>query len=159
MRKKLGIGLLIWCVLEIVLLVQFGKATSGGWVLALLAASALAGRAVLKGQGALIMRAVTGAEPGLPLAGGVMRLFAGVLLIVPGILSDILAVLCLLPLTRGWFERRIPRAEVWQQRGGFGQAFHASASRRQPFDHGAVDGEVIEGEASREPTNSLPPRH
>lgn len=89
----------------------------GGWigvwsVLGLVALSMLAGVLILRGEGvgamaALRQAAQGGVDPGPILARGAMRVFAGMLLIVPGFLTDLLALALLLPATQGFVLARL----------------------------------------------------
>ena len=89
----------------------------GGWigvwpVLGLVFVAMLAGVFVLRGQGAGAMSglrraAQTGADPGPLLARSAMRVFAGLLLLLPGFLTDLLALALLLPVTQGLILARL----------------------------------------------------
>lgn len=79
----------------------------GGWIgiwptLGLVALAVVAGVMILRSQGAgalggLRRAARMGQDPGPVLARGVLRVFAGLLLIVPGFLTDALALALLVP--------------------------------------------------------------
>ncbi len=71
---------------------------------------------------------------------------AGVLLMLPGVFSDVLAILCLLPPGRFWLERRL-RKSVAGRTGpwGWSMAF-GGMGEGQPFRSDG-DGDVIDGEA------------
>jgi UPF0716 protein FxsA len=136
-RSALALGAAGWAVLEIWLLVLVGEA-AGGWVVALiLVAGLVAGAAALKHAGRSALRGLTAAT-GVPGAGpeegprhgpgdagkarrrggaGLVAL-GGVLLMVPGLLSDLAGLLCLFPPTRSLLrllgarlvERRLARS-------------------------------------------------
>lgn len=116
----------------------------GGWLslwptLALVVLAAVAGMAVLRRQGAVTagrMRAAMaqGADPGGALAEGSLIMLAGVLLVLPGFLSDAVALMLLTPPLRraliGWVGARVVTVNL----GGF--AARGAGMR----------GETIEGE-------------
>ena len=93
----------------------------GGWLtlwptLALVVASAIAGTMVLRWQGMQVVSrlradAAVLRDPFSPLAHGALIFLAGLLLILPGFLSDFLGILLLIPVLRraliGFVGRRI----------------------------------------------------
>ncbi|GHH70996.1 hypothetical protein GCM10017673_23660 [Streptosporangium violaceochromogenes] len=91
--------------LEIWVLIQAGRA-AGGWpTAALLLAGALAGAWILRREGRRAWSGLqealrTGRTPARGPAGRGMVVAGGVLLLVPGFVTDVLALLCLLPPTR-----------------------------------------------------------
>ena len=107
-------------VVEIVLLVWLATKTSGLFALSFVVASALLGMAISRYQGWRAARSVNAQiEPGRRLGEAavdrpLIYLAAG-LLILPGILSDLLAVILLVPvsrralksLVRSWLEARV----------------------------------------------------
>lgn len=97
-----------------------------------------------------------GEMPAEQMFDGLMTAIGGGLLLIPGFITDVLAVICLLPFTRHALTRKLrARAEAQamrqrafaddlQARGpAAGQNAHA---RRQPE---VIEGEVIEGEYER----------
>lgn len=79
-----------------------------------------------------------GEHPDAEMLTGFMWVIAGVLLIFPGPLSDLLALVCLLPVTRKWLARRM--------HGGY----VAGGGYARRHDESDRDSSVIEGEYSRE---------
>lgn len=78
----------------------------GGWTLLLLVASVVMGLTVLSGRGLAIMRDVGVAMRGggsvtAAIVDGALIALAGVLLIVPGFVSDLAALILLVPPLRG----------------------------------------------------------
>lgn len=148
--RKLGIGLLVWLMVELWLLVLLAQLIGGWGVLAVTIGSVLTGRFLLKGQWSAIQQAMRSAraQPLVhsPGAGGA-RILAGILFIMPGLLSDFIALLCLLPQTRAWFLRRLIG-----RMGGVGQY-----SARQA--HRVFEGEILPDEPpaalSRHSSNKL----
>ncbi len=131
----IGVALLLLVVLEVWLLVQVAHVVGGGWVLVLLLAETFGGALVLRRAGRRAVRAfrqsaavpfgqpVPGQEPGV-VGDAVLTGLGGVLLVLPGLLSDVLGLLCVLPptrrlvralfvrLVRRRFERAVRRAGV-----------------------------------------------
>lgn len=92
-------------LLEIATFVIVGGAIGLWWTLAAVVAMGLVGALVLRLQGLALLNDVRGAMqqgvlPGRAIADAMMVAIAGVLLIVPGFFSDILALLLLLPPVR-----------------------------------------------------------
>lgn len=90
-------------IVELALLVWLCQRTSLGFTLALVVGSALAGSWLLREQARRFWRSARQADAaraGQPLFDRFLTLLAGVLLILPGILSDLLAVALLLPPVR-----------------------------------------------------------
>jgi UPF0716 protein FxsA len=76
----------------------------------------------------------TGGQPGQALLDGVFKAVAAVLLIVPGVLSDLAALLCLMPWVRRYFMMRmLSRVAVSAQfrAQGFGQSTQGNVYEHQ----------------------------
>src|SRR5438552_14519879 len=91
---------------EIFVFILVGEAIGAGPTVALVALSALAGAAILRHQGFAVGRRLRAeVERGeLPVAAafdGACIFLAGLLLIVPGFITDLVAVLLLVPALRG----------------------------------------------------------
>jgi UPF0716 protein FxsA len=108
----------------------------GGWAtLVLLVAGFIFGLQLMRSQGLNSMLQASqnvqvGESPLAPLAGGIVKAFAGILLIIPGFISDILALIILLPFVRNAFARYIAKKGQFKGfaaggfgKGGFGGAF------------------------------------
>ena len=108
----------------------------GGWAtLVLLVAGFIFGLQLMRSQGLNSMLQASqnvqvGESPLAPLASGIVKAFAGILLIIPGFISDILALLILLPFVRNAFARYIAKKGQFKGfaaggfgKGGFGGAF------------------------------------
>jgi UPF0716 protein FxsA len=92
-------------LLEIYLLIKLGGVIGAGPTILLVIGTALAGAWLLRQQGlATLMRAQgavdRGEVPALELLEGLVLLVGGVLLLTPGLLTDALGLVCLLPWTR-----------------------------------------------------------
>lgn len=116
-------GVLVFPALEILVLVWLGQ-WLGWWLLLVLAAAAMLGWMLLLGERLMLFgRVMEAVQSGQPLAGALLdsgrTLLAGVLLIFPGVISDVAAVALLL-----WPRRaRPPAREIiidgeWRRRDG-----------------------------------------
>ncbi|QXT61649.1 FxsA family protein [Tessaracoccus palaemonis] len=131
------LGVLLMVGAEIATLVWVA-AELGWWTLALLAGSALLGLALIRWQwsrvwGALVEAARTGHLPPGKLADASLILIGGLLLLIPGVISDVFALLLLIPFTRQF----VRSAFSW----------FAGRTLRRAGQSGAVviEGEVITG--------------
>lgn len=85
----------------------------GAWpTVALVVLAAVAGIALVRAQGLATltrgMRRLEGGQlPAQEMVEGLLLAVAGVLLLIPGLLSDVLALLLLVPLLRRWLARRM----------------------------------------------------
>ncbi|WP_128378455.1 FxsA family membrane protein [Streptomyces cavernae] len=159
-RSRLGtflpLGIAAWLVLEIWLLTVVAGAAGGGTVLLLILAGIVLGGVVIKRAGRRAFRNLTEAlqqqQSGTaPTGGGTegngLMMLGGLLLMLPGLVSDALGLLLLVPplqrvLSRSAeraFERRIRAATP----GGFGDAFQQARIHRP-------DGKVVQGEVIRD---------
>ncbi|HYC03941.1 MAG TPA: FxsA family protein [Azospirillaceae bacterium] len=136
-------------LLEIAGFIWVGGAIGAGPTLALIVLAAVAGVWLIRRQGLSTLRAAaTDARSGAPLQGafdGLCLALAGVLLFIPGFLSDLLALPLLLPPVR--------RAMLKRLGGGFVMAGAASGGFR-PQRPAVIEGDFVE---VREPAVELPP--
>ncbi|MFF4740004.1 FxsA family membrane protein [Streptomyces sp. NPDC001262] len=164
-RRFVPLGVAVWAVLEIWLLTLVAGAAGGLTVAALLAAGVVAGAYVIKRAGRRAWQRLTRSmqQPQEPSAAGrdelggregagggnALTMLGGLLLMVPGLISDAAGLLCLFPPTRNLlrkgFERRLGRTAPAP--GSLGDAFR-QARMHQP------DGRVVQGEVIR---NDEPP--
>jgi UPF0716 protein FxsA len=110
-------------IIELFVLIKTGQAIGALNTIGLLILVALVGSALVKREGIKVWnRFVTqvqaGQAPTREIADGVCLLLAGALLIAPGFVSDVLALLLLFPPTRAVFRRFLMRR---QSLGGFGR--------------------------------------
>ncbi len=163
-RKLVPLGVAVWVVLEIWLLTLVAGAAGGLTVFALLAGGVVVGSYVIKRAGRRAWQRLTVTlQPGGAVAapapeggGNGLTMLGGLLIILPGLLSDVAGLLCLFPPTRSLlrkgFERRLGRPAA---PGTFGNAFQ-QARMRMPDDK-VVQGEVIrEDEPARAPREDGP---
>ncbi|MGB7798491.1 MAG: FxsA family protein [Pseudonocardiaceae bacterium] len=134
--------LLVATIVELTVLIAVGHAIGVLATIGLLILTSLVGAVLLRSEGARALGAVVEAlrarrPPHRELLDGMLITAAGVLIILPGFVSDLLGLLLLLPPIRSLVRRRILR----------------SASRRTPARY--APGDVVEGEIVDEPA---PPR-
>ncbi|MFG2297937.1 FxsA family membrane protein [Streptomyces sp. NPDC048603] len=166
-RTFLPLAIAAWLVLEIWLLGVVADWIGGPAVVALLAAGLVLGVVVIKRAGrrafknlqSTFQQAQAGQPPAAPAAGSGkgsgngMTMLAGLLLILPGLLSDVAGLLLLLPPVRAVvgrrFERMLEKKVAAAPAGSFGDAY------RQTRIH-YPDGKVVQGEVVREDTPPAP---
>lgn len=141
---------LLWPFLEIALFARVGAAFGGTAVIGLCILSAVAGILLIQTQGlktmTLLRRAATSGEmPGQDIFDGICTFIAGVLLIIPGFLSDFVAIGLLIPSIRAILRRRLALFAV-----------HRGPSSQSPA--GTSD-YIIEGEFTRVDDHDTPLPH
>ncbi|SUO94128.1 FxsA family protein [Suttonella ornithocola] len=144
----------VWGLLELVVLVAVAGAIGALWTIFLLIISAVIGIWVLRGQQMLFMlRLRTLQLQPNALQEGMYRLLAGVLLILPGFISDALAVCLLIPKLRGLIGLSLLRAfkpDIVMKRFGFGKDVpnnvyeHDGSVEAHRADGTKIEGEFIE---------------
>jgi len=164
LRTLLPLGVAAWLVLEIWLLTLVADAAGGLTVFLLLVAGFVLGAAVIKRAGrrafrnlgeTLHARPTSGAAP--TGGGNGLMMLGGLLLMLPGMISDVLGLLLLIPAVQKLVSRSVERTIDHRLRrtplGGFGDAF-----QRARFHRG--DGKVVQGEVVRddEPETDEAPR-
>ena len=143
---------------ELSLLLQVGERIGAEWTLLSVIVTGLVGAKLAKREGLRTLTSLqremqSGAMPGRLLVGGAVIFASGILLMTPGILTDILGFLGLIPWTRSlmvqrvftWVERAVADGRfVVHQSGGHapfqypdGQGF----SSRTRHDHVVIDQE------------------
>jgi UPF0716 protein FxsA len=147
MRLSLIIAFLALPILEIALLIKTGQAIGFWATLALVAGTAIWGAAVIRREGFSAIdrfsqvseQLARGEAPLAPVLDHMLMMTGGMLLIFPGILSDVTGALLLVPVVRR----------------GIGRWFRSTYAMEAPFEAGARDtfekkrGPVIDGEFSR----------
>ncbi|MEU8837769.1 FxsA family membrane protein [Streptomyces roseus] len=166
-RTFLPLAVAAWLILEIWLLSLVAGAAGGLTVAALLAGGIVLGVVVIKRAGRRAFKNLTntfqqaqqaqqaqqGQQPPFQAAkaqsgsGNGLTMLAGLLLILPGLLSDAVGLLLLIPPVRAWTGRRLTGSFARQMAvapaGTFGDAFQ-QARIHYP------DGKVVQGEVIRE---------
>ncbi|WP_336323150.1 FxsA family membrane protein [Streptomyces lavendofoliae] len=166
-RTLVPVGVAAWLVLEIWLLSLVAGAAGGLAVLALLAAGGVLGAAVIKRAGRRAFRTLTetlqrqqgatpapGDGPDRASTGNGFLMLGGLLLMIPGLVSDVAGLLLLLPPVRAAAGRYAERTLERRMRaavsgyGSLGDAFQQARIHRP-------DGKVVQGEVIRD---DAPPR-
>lgn len=130
--------LLVAAFVELTVLVMVGDAIGVLPTIGLLLLASLAGMVLLRREGTRTLAAFTEAvrtrrPPHREVVDGMLLAAAGVFIVVPGFVSDVIGLLLLLPPTRALVRRRMLRSAP--RRGAPGQ-----------FTPGTViDGEVVDG--------------
>ncbi|GGR19465.1 membrane protein [Streptomyces netropsis] len=167
-RRLIPLAVALWAVLEIWLLMMVADAAGGLTVLALLVGGVLLGGFVIKRAGRRAWQRLTeslqppkapeaGQAPGATggAGGNGLTMLGGLLLMVPGLISDAAGLLCLFPPTRALLrkglERGVDRRAAAFGPGTLGDAFQ-QARMHQP------DGKVVQGEVIRDDEPPAPHR-
>jgi UPF0716 protein FxsA len=141
-------------VLEIIVLIQIGDEIGAlptvGWLIC----SALLGLALMRRQSySTLLQArqklEQGQVPALEMVEGLIIAFGGLLLIIPGFITDVMALFCLLPPLR----RAI--GKVWLK--GVVIVGGATSSHYQTRSHDVIEGE-FERDSSEKPSHKNLPR-
>lgn len=156
--RFLPLGIAAWLVLEIWLLTVVASAASGLTVFLLLVAGVVLGGMVIKHAGRRAFRELSEAvqqqqsglapHPSERGGGNALTMLGGLLIILPGLISDALGLLLLVPPVQKavsrraekTFERKVREAAT---QGGLGEAFQQARMHRP-------DGKVVQGEVIRE---------
>jgi UPF0716 protein FxsA len=137
MRFLIGFILLAFPIAEIWLLIELGQ-RYGGWVLLYLVLISFLGLRLIRGEKLLMATKMMqnlreGGHPIKTMLGSARNVLAGVLLIIPGIITDIIAVILLLiPIDQT--KRNVPSQTQYHTQ----------------YKKAANDDDVIEGEFHRE---------
>ncbi|MEU3243167.1 MULTISPECIES: FxsA family membrane protein [unclassified Streptomyces] len=168
LRRYLPLGIAAWLVLEIWLLTVVAGAASGFAVLLLLVAGFLLGSVIVKRAGRRAFRNLSetlqqqqsGVAPTGGGEGNGLMMLGGLLLMLPGLVSDAVGLLLLIPpvqkaLSR-YTERAVERRIRLAAPGSVGDAFQQARIHRP--DGKVVQGEVIRDDTPRGPADPTPHR-
>jgi UPF0716 protein FxsA len=167
-RTLLPLAVAAWVVLEIWLLTLLAGAAGGLMVLIVLVAGFVIGSAVIKRAGRRAWRNLAetvqraqeqaGGEP-QPEAGGRagrgsgMAMLGGLLIMIPGLVSDAAGLLCLFPptakLLRGTTKRYLERRSGFEP-GSLGDAYQQARGAEEQIRMHRPDGKVVQGEVVRD---------
>ncbi|MGW1257568.1 FxsA family membrane protein [Streptomyces sp. NPDC002513] len=164
-RRFLPLGVAAWLVLEIWLLTLVADAAGGLTVFLLLVAGFVLGSVVVKRAGRRAFRTLSetlgarSSEPEPRSGGNGLMMLGGLLLILPGLISDAVGLLLLLPPVQRTvgrraertFDRKLSEAPY----GSLGDAFRQARIHRP--DGKIVQGEVITDESGDTPREPRPP--
>ncbi|MES5822139.1 FxsA family membrane protein [Streptomyces sp. RG80] len=163
LRTFLPLGIAAWLVLEIWLLTVVAGAASGFAVFLLLLAGLVLGAVVIKRAGRRAFQNLNEAlqRGTAPTSGGGngLMMLGGLLLMLPGLLSDALGLVLLIPPVQKAVARRAERTFERKLReagpGTLGDAFQQARMHRP--DGKVVQGEVIRDEPRDTPQGPRPP--
>jgi UPF0716 protein FxsA len=146
-----GIGLLLTVAVEIALFVLVAQWIGVGLTILLVLATSLLGTWLLRASGIRAWRGLraagmAGRPPGPELTQGLLGLLSGVLLVVPGFLTDLIGVALLAPPVRRVAGRGVQR--IAERRISSGTAGTVFGPRRVRVRYGGppTQSEPIEGE-------------
>ncbi len=172
-RTFVPLAIAAWAVLEIWLLIVVADAAGGLTVLLLLAAGVVLGAVVMKAAGRRAFRNLAETlqqTPGQPGASGSspapsssrgngFLMLGGLLIMIPGMISDVAGLLLLVPPVRAalstYAERSLERRMRRVAPGGLSDAFQQARTYRP--DGKVVQGEVIREDSSHPDENPRPP--
>ncbi|MFH0516860.1 FxsA family membrane protein [Streptomyces sp. M41] len=151
LRTFLPLGIAAWLVLEIWLLTVVADVAGGLAVFLLLLAGLVLGSVVIKRAGRRAFEALNEAlqRGGTPERGGGngLQMLGGVLIMLPGLVSDVVGLVLLIPPVQKLVSRRAERTFERKLReassGSFGEAFQQARIHRP-------DGKVVQGEVIRD---------
>ncbi len=156
LRIVLGCIFVALPLLELALLIKTGQLIGFWPTMAIVIGTGLLGAHVLLRQSWTTVRATQealarGRPPVAPVLDGVFLLLAGTLLVTPGLISDSVALLLLIPPIRHGLARWLVRRLVQHAHVHFG-VFDATAETSRnpsPPASGGSEGPIIEGEFER----------
>ncbi|GAA2266611.1 FxsA family protein [Streptomyces atrovirens] len=163
LRTFLPLGVAAWLVLEIWLLTMVAGASNGLVVFLILVAGLVLGSVVIKRAGRRAFKNLTETlqqqQGGMPpearpnSEGNGLTMLGGLLLIIPGVISDAVGLLLLVPPVQKAVSRHAERTFERKLReaaqGSLGDAFQQARMRRP-------DGKVVQGEVIRDEPGSAP---
>ncbi|THA27392.1 FxsA family protein [Streptomyces sp. RKND-216] len=150
-----------WAVLEIWLLTVVADAAGGLTVLLLLAGGFVLGVLVVRRAGRRAWRQLSAAfatpggpgearEGAGPRGGNTFAMLGGLLLMVPGLVSDAAALLCLFPPTAKLLRRGAERRLSGLAGGDLGDAMRQARSAQEQARIHRPDGRIVQGEVLRD---------
>ena len=156
--RLIPLALLLTFVLEVAVLILVGRLIGVGWTILLLLATSVLGAWLVRREGRRTWRALgeatrNGQMPSREIADAVLVLVGGVLLLVPGFVTDVLGLLAVLPFTRPLgrigLEALIARRLIAVVPGAAGpapQPGQARVNRTEDTSGEIVEGEIIDDE-------------
>jgi UPF0716 protein FxsA len=145
--------LVVYPITELLVMTWMAGQVGWGWTLALLAAGLAVGILVMRSAGASAMRALTaasrtGALPGGEVGDHALTFLGGLLIAVPGFVTDLLGMLLVLPPTRSLIRRAAGRSVRRRVRTAGFTVIETTGPDGKPvaqvFDGDVVRGEVID---------------
>ena len=152
---KLFLLFAILPMVEIMLLLNVSD-TIGGWnTFGLVVLTAFIGAHLVRSEGISTLNKVQsklaqGTVPSKEMSEGILLLVAGVLMVTPGFITDLIGLLFTIPTTRGFFAQHLLGAFV--AKGRFN--VHGTGQPFGPSNHSAQD-DVIDAEYHEKPSDSI----
>lgn len=151
-------------VVELSVLIRVGEVLGSWNTVALVILTAVVGVSLVRSQGLSTLMSVqkklaAGEAPGQEIVEGMMLAMAGILLLIPGFVTDLIGLILLTPITRA------PLARYFYQRMQLkvvaGAQFRAGANPFEPPHQRGQGGDVFEGEFERkaDPSDKRPESH
>lgn len=145
-------------ILEITLLIQVGEQIGAWNTVGIVIITAFVGAYIVRQQGlSTYLQAQSkmqqGQLPGQEMAEGLLLLIAGVLLVTPGFVTDIIGFAFALPFTRPLIAKSISKHLIAKQVHFQQQTFYQHQSRQ--YGQSQQDEEIIEGEFRRTDTPKI----
>jgi UPF0716 protein FxsA len=156
-RTILPLALAAWVVLEIWLLTVVARVTGGPAVLLLIVAGFVLGAAAVKRAGRSAWQSLAeAAQPGTERPrgqgttnGAALAMLGGLLLMVPGLISDLAGLLCLFPPTRALLRKAaagaLNRRRSYEP-GSLGDLLQQARTADEQIRIHRPDGKVVQGE-------------
>ena len=140
MARFFILGLLILPIVEIAIFIKVGQTIGLFPTLALIIGAALLGGLLLRQQGVAVLGQLrnnvnTGRMPGRTIADAMMIGVAALFLVLPGFLSDIVALALLLPPVRSWIYATLARRVTVVETT-------TASYRRHGTDSGRIEGTI-----------------
>ena len=156
LKFAIGLALLAFPILELAILIRVGRVLGLATVTLIVISSGVAGAAIVRRQGlqtfARAFSEIQAGRGGLePMLDGLLRVTAGVLLILPGLITDLLGLALLVPFVRKLLIKAgLPKllAGGAMDRGRYDR--RSKTGRDGPvYNDPGADGVIIEGEYER----------
>lgn len=150
LRRWLPLIVLLVVALEVAVFVVVGRLIGVGATVLLVLLETVVGAWLVRREGARAWRALTeaarsGVPPSREVADGALVLVGGVLLLVPGLVTDVLGLLLVLPVTRAlarpWLAGFVARSLVVAPTSG---ASGPGASRGASRGPDVVEGKIVD---------------
>lgn len=141
-------GFIVVSVAEVWLLTLAGAAIGVGWVLAILLAEAVVGSLLLRHEGRKSWRALVdayeaGRVPTGQLADAALVLAGGIMLIMPGFVTDVVGLIFLVPFTRTYARKSVGWVVAHSALRDAPRGPAAASRPRTSGDPRVVPGEVV----------------
>ena len=164
MRLVVGLFFIVVPVLELVVLIKIGQLIGVWATVALVITTALTGVLIISQQSFTVLRQTLeamseGRPPVAQVLDGLFLMLAGALLLMPGFITDVLALLLLVPPIRRTVARWSMRQDASERVDGQRRtgARDSTGTARHPGEAG--EGPIIEGEFERLGETSTTPPH